>query len=91
MGDAMALDALVLTTAFRHTIHESDVEAGFARFVALTGQAAAYDTFCEAITNCVRDGMIRDPVRLPQGALQCHWHLELTTEGVAAARALLKV
>ena len=27
---------------------------------------------------------------MPEGALQCHWHLELTAEGVAAARKLLR-
>jgi hypothetical protein len=37
---------------------------------------------------CLRAGLIREPVRLPEGALQCHWHLELTPQGVEAARRL---
>jgi hypothetical protein len=41
------------------------------------------------VAACLRDGLIREPVRLPEGALQCHWHLELTPKGVAAARAAL--
>jgi hypothetical protein len=34
---------------------------------------------------------IHDPVRLPAGALHCHWHLELTPNGVEAARRLQSV
>ena len=41
------------------------------------------------VAACLRDGLIREPVRLPAGALQCHWRLELTPDGVAAARALI--
>ena len=33
-------------------------------------------------------GLIREPVRIPEGALHCHWRLELTPAGVVAARAL---
>ena len=77
--DAMAL---LLTTALRHWLHEPDSEAGFERFSALTGCAIAYDAFRDAVAACLRDGLIRDPVRLSEGALQCHWHLELTPEGV---------
>jgi hypothetical protein len=44
--------------------------------------------FRDAVAACQRDGLIREPVRLPEGTLQCHWHLELTPKGVAAARGL---
>ncbi len=81
--------ALVLQLAFRHVINEPNIEMGFERFAALTGGAASYDAFCDAVAACLRDGLIREPIRLPEGALQCHWHLELTPKGVAAARALL--
>ena len=37
------------------------------------------------VAEAVAAGLIHDPVRLLQGALQCYWHLELTTTGVAAA------
>jgi hypothetical protein len=76
---------LLLTTAYRHRINESNVEAGFARFDALTGRGVTYDAFCEAVAVCLRDGLIHEPIRLPDGALQCHWHLELTPLGVADA------
>jgi hypothetical protein len=79
---------LLLTTAFRHTISEPNIEAGFARFVGLVGRDIGFGAFCEAVAACERDGLIREPIRLPEGALQCHWHLELTPDGVAVVRAL---
>jgi hypothetical protein len=80
---------LLLRIAFRHRIVEPTIETGFERFVALAGQAIADDDFRDAVARCVRDGLIREPIRLPAGALQCHWHLELTPAGVAAARGVL--
>ena len=44
--------------------------------------------FAEAIAALVRDGLIRDPIRLEDQALQCHRRLELTPDGVARARPL---
>ncbi len=76
----------LLAVAFRHTIDEASIEAGFSRFVAIAGQDVGFDAFCDALAECQRDGLISEPVRLPEGALQCHWHLELTPAGVAAAR-----
>ncbi len=81
--------ALVLATAFRHSIDEPTIEAGFTCFQALTNGALDYESFCAAISACLRDGLIREPIRLPEGALQCHWHLELTPGGVSMARAAL--
>jgi hypothetical protein len=37
----------------------------------------------------LHERLIQEPIRLPEGALQCHWHLELTPKGVQVARALL--
>ncbi len=85
----MDVKALLLTTAFRHRINEPNIEAGFERFATLTGQTLEYAAFCDAVAACVREGLIREPIRLPEGALQCHWHLELTPSGVAAARQAL--
>ena len=78
--------ALLLTTALTHRIREANLEAGFERFSTLTGGAVSYGAFCDAVAASVRDGLVREPIRLPEGALQCHWHLELTPGGVAAAR-----
>jgi hypothetical protein len=81
--------ALLLATAFQHVINEANIEAGFARFAALTGGAVDEGAFREAVATCLRDRLIHEPVRLPEGALQCHWRLELTPAGVATARTLL--
>jgi hypothetical protein len=80
---------LLLTAAFHHTINEPNIESGFARFVELVGQDVDFESFCDAVAASLRDGLIREPVRLPEGALQCHWYLELTPKGVATARTLL--
>jgi hypothetical protein len=80
---------LLLRTAFRHRINEPNVEAGCERLVALAGEDIAAAEFHDAVASALREGLIREPIRLPEGALQCHWHLELTPTGVAAARALL--
>jgi hypothetical protein len=79
--------SLLLTTALRHRISEPNIEAGFQRFNAVAGQQVDYQAFCEAVADCVRQRLIHEPVCLPEGALQCHWHLELTPKGVAAARS----
>jgi hypothetical protein len=79
---------VLLTTAFRHVINEPNIEAGYERFAAITNGALDENAFREAVTTCLRDQLIREPIRLPEGALQCHWHLHLTPKGVAAARAL---
>lgn len=76
----------VLGAAFRHVINEPNIEAGYDRFVALSGGAIGFDDFRAAVTEGLRRGWFREPIRLPEGALQCHWHLELTPEGVAATR-----
>ncbi|MBN9564100.1 MAG: hypothetical protein J0H14_25735 [Alphaproteobacteria bacterium] len=85
MDDARAR---LLVIAFRHSINEPNIEAGFERLRGLAGGSLQYDAFRDALDACLREGLIREPVRLPEGALQCHWRLELTPAGVAAARAL---
>ena len=82
-----AVDTLV-RTAFRHRIVEPNFESGFARFSTLTEGALTAAEFQAAVVYCLARRLIRDPVRLVEGALQCHWHLELTPAGVDAARAL---
>jgi hypothetical protein len=82
----MDATALLLTTAFRHRISEPNIEAGFEQFIVLTDQAITYEAFRDALAACLHDGLIREPIRLPEGALQCHWHLELTPKGVSASR-----
>lgn len=83
--------ALLLATAFRHRINEPNIESGFERFLTVTGEPVSYDAFRDAVAGCLRDGLIREPIRLPEGALHCHWHLELTAAGVIAARDSLQI
>jgi hypothetical protein len=86
----MGAKSMLLATAFRHVISEPNIEAGFERFRALCGQGIGYNAFCEAVAACLRDRLIYEPVRLGEGALQCHWQLELTSDGVAYARRLIR-
>ena len=85
----MDTKSLLMATAFRHVIREPNIEAGFERYRAITGDGD-YDAFRDAVAACLREGLIREPIRLPEGALQCHWQLELTPEGVAAARSVMR-
>ena len=81
----------LLTVSYRHVINEPNIEAGYRRFASLTGGSVTLEDFYAAVAFCLREGLIREPVRLPEGALQCHWHLELTPEGVTAAKALPQI
>jgi hypothetical protein len=85
----MDAKSLLLRTALRHVISEPNVEAGFERFQTIAPRSVEYQAFCDTVAACVREGLIREPVRLPEGALQCHWHLELTPAGVEAARPIV--
>jgi len=82
----MDVHLLLLTVAFSHRISEPSIESGYERFCMLSKSRVEYPEFCDAVAACVREGLIYEPVRLPEGALQCHWHLELTPKGVAAAQ-----
>jgi hypothetical protein len=86
----MDAKAAVLTAAFRHSINEANIEAGFEQFRSVASADVDYEGFCDAVAACLREGLVREPIRLPEGALQCHWHLELTAKGVDAARKMLE-
>jgi len=79
---------VLLAVAFRHAVSAPNVDEGFERVHALSGGTLDREAFHAALDAGLREGLIREPVRLPEGALQCHWRLELTTAGVAAARRL---
>ena len=84
----MDVKSLLLSTAYSHVIREPNIEAAFVRIQAITDQTIEYNAYCDAVAAALRECLIREPVRLPEGALQCHWHLELTPKGVEAARLL---
>ncbi|HEY0419914.1 MAG TPA: hypothetical protein VGC80_10375 [Acetobacteraceae bacterium] len=81
------LDQLLLV-AFRFRVRDSDAEAGRARVEAILARSLAAEEFHDAVAQGLAQGWFHDPVRLLPGALQCHWQLELTPQGVEAARAL---
>ncbi len=85
----MSMTSLLLLVAFRHRINEADISAGLARFEAIIEREVDEGEFRAALSRAVAAGDLLDPVRLPPGALQCYWHLELTPKGVNAVRALL--
>ena len=82
----MDITALLLSTAFRHQINEPNVEAGHARFAALVDQDVGIDAFCDAVAACQRDGLIREPIRLPEGVTPTHVSLfDGSNEGLACS------
>jgi len=85
--DGPAAEMAILAAAWHGALRADNAEDGYDRIRAATG--AGYDNaaLAEAVAVCLARGLIREPVRLPEGALQCHWVLELTQAGVAAARA----
>jgi hypothetical protein len=87
MHDAVSL---VLKVSFAHSVIEPNAESGFARIRALTGVRLDDAILSDAVADCVAEGYVDDPVWLPEGALQCHWHLRLTPKGVAEVQSLLQ-
>jgi len=79
---------LLLATAYRNRISEPTIEGAFERFREIVGPTVHYQDFCDAVAACLAERLIFEPVRLPEGVLQCHWCLELTPAGVACARRL---
>ena len=88
MNPLSAAEALMLI-AFRHPLTAANAEEGIERLRSLLGEKFDQEALHSAIAGCLRRGEIWDPVRLPPGALQCHWHLELTPKGVETVRHLL--
>ena len=79
---------VILRAAWPGAVRAPTVEAGFDTVRTISGIDLDDGILADAVAGCLRDGLIHDPVRLLEGALQCHWHLELTPKGVAAAAAL---
>ena len=76
-----ALRRSLLRVAF-HSDHGAEHRSRVRRFAIARRRRIDYHAFCDAVAACLREGLIREPIRLPEGALQCHWHLELTPKGV---------
>jgi hypothetical protein len=78
----MELSGLLLLAAFRYRIEEPGFESGLLRLATIVGHELDPTNFHAVLAEALANGYIRDPIRLPPGALQCHWHLELTPVGV---------
>lgn len=86
----MELSALLLLVAFRHKIEEPDLDSGLLRVAMIAGQDIDPNALHAVLAGALAEGYIRDPVQLRSGALQCHWHLELTPLGVGQVLRLLQ-
>ena len=77
---------LLLRVGLSQFVSAPNAELAQAELERLTGQPIT--DFAEAIATLLRENLIRDPIRLEDQALQCHWRLELTQAGVIRARTL---
>ncbi|WP_428490803.1 hypothetical protein [Rhodopila sp.] len=85
----MELIARLLLVAFRHSIKEPNRENGLVRVAMIAGPDIDPNALHAVLDRALADGYIHDPVQLLPGALQCHWHLELTPQGVDQVLGLL--
>ena len=86
--DASPLLGPLLMVIFRRRVTAPDSDSGLVHLAASSDREASVDDWRTAVADALAGGYVHDPVRLPAGALQCHWHLELTPKGVEAARRL---
>jgi hypothetical protein len=87
--DASPLLGALLRIIFHRSITAPDSDTGLADLAAGADRAAGVDDWRTAVAEALAAGYVHDPVRLPAGALQCHWHLELTPKGVETTRRWL--
>lgn len=67
-----------------HRIDADDADSGLAQLHGLLPSHTVAE-LAEAVGAAVRNGWLRDPVRLLPGRLHCRWQLELTQAGRALA------
>ena len=78
----------LLCTVGAAPVNVDSVEIGLDVLTDRLGTDLSRATLADAVAQGVRRGLLHDPVRLPPGALQCHWHLEPTARGRAVLRRL---
>ena len=76
----------LLRAGLTQFISAPNAEMAQAELERLTGHPLP--DFADAIAILLSRRLIRDPIRLEDQALQCHWRLDLTPDGVARARTL---
>ena len=80
-----ALADPLLRIVLDRPIAADTMEEGLDILARRLGGAISRATIAAAVQALVTDGLAYEPVRLPPGALQCHWQLELTPRGHEAA------
>lgn len=85
MNTTTLRDALLRILRDRPTIADT-MEDGLDILIQRLGRAMPRASIATAVQQAVADGLAYEPVRLPLGALQCHWHFELTPRGQEAAQ-----
>ena len=83
MTEIPALDDLLLEI-FDQAIIAETMEAGLDMLADRLASDASRAVLAGVVQDAVAAGLMHDPVRLPPGALHCHWHLELTPRGQQA-------
>jgi hypothetical protein len=83
MTDTPTLDDLLLEILDQAVIADT-MEDGLDMLAHRLGTDASRAILAGVVQNAVAAGLLHDPVRLPPGALHCHWHLELTSRGQQA-------
>ncbi len=78
-------DAALLGLAMRLRPSAADAEEGRRCCEAALGTAIDAGAFAASLSRLLAKGLIRDPVRLSEGDLHCHFVLEATPAGIAAA------
>jgi hypothetical protein len=85
MTQATLHDALLRIVGNRPIVADT-MEEGLDLLIQLLGGDMARATVAAAVQQVVAERLAYEPVRLPPGALHCHWHLELTPRGQETAQ-----
>jgi hypothetical protein len=89
MDDMPGVLRALLLAGHRHAVVADNADEAFRRIQEIAAVPLEPTAFHAAVAEAIAAGLILDPVVLPAGALQCHWRLSLTPEGVARARKLI--
>jgi hypothetical protein len=82
MSDA-SLRTELLRAIANQPIRSDTMEEGLDVLATRLPGGLSRAALAETVQDVVAAGLCRDPERLPAGALQCHWHLELSPKGRA--------
>jgi len=80
MTDMPTLDDLLREISDQAIVADT-MEDGLDMLADRLGTDASRAMLAGVVQDAVAAGLLHDPVRLPPGALHCHWHLELTPRG----------